>query len=37
VGFEQGLAELAEWLQGQEPEDHVARARAELEAKGLAI
>jgi dTDP-L-rhamnose 4-epimerase len=37
VEFEPGLAELAEWLAGQEAEDHVARARAELEAKGLAI
>jgi dTDP-L-rhamnose 4-epimerase len=37
VGFEQGLAEVAEWLQGQQAEDHVGRARAELEAKGLAI
>jgi dTDP-L-rhamnose 4-epimerase len=37
VEFGEGLAELAEWLQGQQAEDHVAKARAELEAKGLAI
>jgi dTDP-L-rhamnose 4-epimerase len=37
VDFEEGLAELAEWLQGQEAEDHVAKARAELDARGLAI
>jgi dTDP-L-rhamnose 4-epimerase len=37
VEFGDGLAELAEWLQGQQAEDHVAKARAELESKGLAI
>jgi dTDP-L-rhamnose 4-epimerase len=37
VEFEEGLAELAEWLEGQKAEDHVAKARAELDAKGLAI
>ena len=37
VDFEEGLAELAEWLEGQEAEDHVAKARAELDARGLAL
>jgi dTDP-L-rhamnose 4-epimerase len=37
VDFEEGLAELAEWLIGREAEDHVERARAELNARGLAI
>jgi dTDP-L-rhamnose 4-epimerase len=37
VDFEEGLAELAQWLEGQEAEDHVAKARAELDARGLAI
>ncbi|MFD1611611.1 NAD-dependent epimerase/dehydratase family protein [Sphingomonas tabacisoli] len=33
--FEQGLAELAQWVQQQTAEDRVAHARAELEARGL--
>jgi len=33
--FEQGLAELAEWVQLQTAEDRVSEARAELEARGL--
>jgi dTDP-L-rhamnose 4-epimerase len=33
--FEQGLAELAEWVQQQTAEDRVSQARAELEARGL--
>lgn len=33
--FEQGLAELAEWVQRQTAEDRVSQARAELEARGL--
>jgi dTDP-L-rhamnose 4-epimerase len=37
VDSEEGLSELAEWLEGQEAEDHVAKARAELDARGLAI
>jgi dTDP-L-rhamnose 4-epimerase len=37
VDFEEGLAELAEWLRDQEAEDHVAKARAELDARGLAL
>ena len=37
VGFDRGLAELAEWLEGQVADDHVAEARAELDARGLAI
>jgi dTDP-L-rhamnose 4-epimerase len=35
VGLEKGLPELAEWSRSQEPEDRVAQARAELEAKRL--
>jgi dTDP-L-rhamnose 4-epimerase len=37
VDFEEGLAELAEWLKDQEAEDHAAKARAELDARGLAL
>ncbi len=33
--FDQGLAELAEWVAGQTADDRVDQARAELEAKGL--
>jgi dTDP-L-rhamnose 4-epimerase len=33
--FEEGLAELAEWVQQQTAEDRVGQARAELEARGL--
>ena len=33
--FDEGLAELAEWVAGQESQDRVDQARAELEAKGL--
>jgi dTDP-L-rhamnose 4-epimerase len=33
--FEEGLAELAEWVQRQTAEDRVSQARAELEARGL--
>lgn len=33
--FDEGLAELAEWVAGQEAQDRVEDARAELEAKGL--
>jgi dTDP-L-rhamnose 4-epimerase len=33
--FQQGLAELAEWVSRQEAEDRVERARSELEARGL--
>ncbi|MFC0205841.1 NAD-dependent epimerase/dehydratase family protein [Novosphingobium soli] len=33
--FEEGLAELAEWVQQQTAEDRVNQARAELEARGL--
>ncbi|HSU67492.1 MAG TPA: NAD-dependent epimerase/dehydratase family protein [Tepidisphaeraceae bacterium] len=37
VAFEDGLQELAEWLEGQAADDHVAQARAELDARGLAL
>jgi dTDP-L-rhamnose 4-epimerase len=37
VPFHRGLAELAEWLKGQVAQDHVERARAELEARGLTV
>jgi dTDP-L-rhamnose 4-epimerase len=33
--FDEGLAELAEWVAEQEAQDRVEEARAELEAKGL--
>src|SRR3954451_19060893 len=33
--FDEGLAELAQWVAGQEAQDRVEEARAELEAKGL--
>ena len=33
--FGQGLAELAEWVARQEARDHVAKARQELEVRGL--
>src|SRR4051812_40214595 len=33
--FDEGLAELAEWVAGQQAHDRVDQARAELEAKGL--
>jgi dTDP-L-rhamnose 4-epimerase len=37
VAFEQGLAELAGWLQGQAAVDRVEAAAAELKERGLAI
>src|SRR4051812_2995822 len=37
VAFDDGLAELAEWLRGQVAVDAVDRARAELDARGLAL
>ena len=37
VEFDDGLEELAGWLEGQVADDQVARARAELEQRGLAI
>jgi dTDP-L-rhamnose 4-epimerase len=37
VPFEKGLAELAEWLQGETVEDHLADASAELESRGLTV
>ena len=36
-GLEDGLAELAAWLEGQAAVDRVAQASAELSARGLAI
>jgi dTDP-L-rhamnose 4-epimerase len=35
--LEDGLVELAEWLEGQVADDRVAKARAELDARGLAL
>ncbi|MFL5309180.1 MAG: SDR family NAD(P)-dependent oxidoreductase [Myxococcales bacterium] len=35
VTFEEGLAELCEWLAGQSAHDRVAEMRAQLEARGL--
>jgi dTDP-L-rhamnose 4-epimerase len=37
VTLEQGLAELADWLEGQAAEDHVPQAREELAARGLTV
>jgi dTDP-L-rhamnose 4-epimerase len=37
VSFEDGLVELAGWLEGQVAHDRVAEAGAELDARGLAI
>jgi dTDP-L-rhamnose 4-epimerase len=37
VTLEDGLEELAGWLEGQVAEDHVAKAREELDARGLAL
>jgi len=37
VDFDRGLAELAEWVEGQSAEDRVADARAELAARGLTV
>jgi dTDP-L-rhamnose 4-epimerase len=37
VRLEDGLVELAGWLEGQRAEDHVAQAREELSARGLTV
>ncbi len=37
VTLEEGIVELAEWLQGQVAHDRVAEARAELTARGLTV
>jgi dTDP-L-rhamnose 4-epimerase len=37
VGLEEGLGELAAWLEGQAAVDRVAQASAELSARGLAL
>lgn len=37
ISFEDGLAELVEWLEGQEAVDRVAQASAELSARGLTV
>jgi dTDP-L-rhamnose 4-epimerase len=37
IDFEEGLVELAQWLEGQTAVDRVEAARAELAARGLAI
>lgn len=37
VPFEEGLAELASWLEGQVADDHVDQARDELLARGLVV
>jgi len=37
IALEDGLAELAEWLEGQAAEDRVAQASAELSARGLTV
>jgi dTDP-L-rhamnose 4-epimerase len=37
VSLEAGIAELVEWLAGQQPDDRVEQARAELERRGLTL
>jgi len=37
ITLEQGLIELAEWLEGQTAEDKVAEARNELTSRGLTV
>jgi dTDP-L-rhamnose 4-epimerase len=37
VSFDDGLADLAEWLEGQTADDRVADASKELVARGLAV
>lgn len=37
VSLEEGLEELVDWLQGQQAEDHVEQARAELAERGLTV
>jgi len=37
VAFDDGLSELASWLDGQSAEDHVAEASEELAARGLTV
>ena len=37
ITFEEGLAELVEWLEGQVAVDRVAQASAELSARGLTV
>ncbi len=37
VALEEGLTELAEWLDGQQASDNAAQARTELEKRGLAL
>jgi dTDP-L-rhamnose 4-epimerase len=37
IAFEDGLAELAEWLEGQSAEDRVDEAREQLAARGLTV
>jgi dTDP-L-rhamnose 4-epimerase len=37
VGLDEGLAELAGWLEGQVAQDRVAQMREELAARGLTV
>ena len=37
VTMDEGLAELAGWLEGQEADDRVAQARSELDRPGLSL
>jgi dTDP-L-rhamnose 4-epimerase len=37
VDFDDGIAELAQWLEGQVADDRVQQARKELDARGLAL
>jgi dTDP-L-rhamnose 4-epimerase len=37
VDIENGMAELAEWLRGEQAVDNVATAQSELVARGLAV
>ena len=37
VTLEEGIVELADWLTGQLPVDHIESARAELTSRGLTL
>ena len=37
ISFDEGILELTSWLEGQEAEDRVDQARAELSARGLTV
>jgi dTDP-L-rhamnose 4-epimerase len=37
VGLDEGIRDLAQWLEGQVASDHVDRAREELRSRGLTV